>query len=133
EGEHHYPEEQHDRVVGNLRAEVEDLGEDEQENPEQHQRADQRPDVAEYGAVVGLLEVRRSDEPQKLEEPPSTPAQRGRTTQLAQLLVGQRGRLRRDRQTMAGGDVARHPPAPPSCTAQVSPCADTTPGTASVP
>ena len=50
-------EQQQDRVVRDGRAEPEDLREDEQQDGEQQQRAQQRPEVSEHGAEVGLLEL----------------------------------------------------------------------------
>ena len=66
-------------------ADFEDLGEDQQQHPEEHQRTDQRPEVAEHGAEVDALEFGHRDQLQQVEEAAPAAAERGRALDLAQL------------------------------------------------
>ena len=57
-------------------ADPENLGEDEQQHPEQHQRPGQRPHVAEDRAEVDPLELGDGDQEQQVEESPPPAAKR---------------------------------------------------------
>ena len=67
-----------------LVAEAEDLREDEVEDREQHQRPQQRPDVAEHRPEEGELEVGDGDQPQEAEEARAAAAVGGRALYLAE-------------------------------------------------
>ena len=73
EGEQHDVEEQHRRIVLDVVAEAEDLGEDDEQHAEEQQRAHERPQEAEGGAVVAELELGHRGEPEQVEEAPPPP------------------------------------------------------------
>ena len=86
EGEEDDAEQQHHRVVLDfVAADSEDFGEDEQQHAEEHQRPDQRPQVAEDRAEVDALELGDRDQPEQVEEAPRAAAERRRAPHLAQL------------------------------------------------
>ena len=87
EAEQHDVEQQQDRIVRHLRAEPEDLREDRQQHAEEHQRARDRPQVAERGPEVGLLEVGDGDQVEQLERSAPAAAERRGAGYVAQLGV----------------------------------------------
>ena len=84
EAEQHDVEQQQHRIVRHLRPEPEHLREHREQDAEQHQRPRDRPQVAERGAEVVLLEVGRRDQVEQLERAPRPAAERGRARHVAQ-------------------------------------------------
>ena len=78
EREQHDAQQQRDRVELDVGAEPHDLREDHVEDAEEHQRADQLPQVAERGAEEAQLEVADGHRPRQVPEPARVGAERGR-------------------------------------------------------
>src|SRR3954447_6135065 len=71
--------------MGQVAADFEHLGEDEEQHPEERERADQRPQVAEHRAEVHPLELGHRHQPEQVEEAAWTARERARAAPLAQL------------------------------------------------
>ena len=57
-------------------AEVDDLGEEEVDDPEEQKRSHQRPEVAQHRAEVAELELGAGERDRQLEHAPSAPSER---------------------------------------------------------